>query len=126
MSRKPQVQRTRLRQVGPVGRRRATALRQLRPLLGVRAAGRCESPFCRKRRRLDPHHITKRSQGGQETLANIVLLCRACHERVDLPRQNPNYLYIAKTSHNGPFAIFVSNSDVSDPVPLTVPIPSST
>jgi 5-methylcytosine-specific restriction endonuclease McrA len=32
--------------------------------------------------RLDPHHILRRSQGGQDTPANLVTLCRAHHDWV--------------------------------------------
>jgi 5-methylcytosine-specific restriction endonuclease McrA len=32
--------------------------------------------------RLDPHHILRRSQGGQDTPDNLVTLCRAHHSAV--------------------------------------------
>lgn len=32
--------------------------------------------------RLDPHHVLRRSQGGQDTAANLVTLCRAHHDAV--------------------------------------------
>ena len=32
--------------------------------------------------RLDPHHILRRSQGGQDTPDNLVTLCRAHHDWV--------------------------------------------
>jgi 5-methylcytosine-specific restriction endonuclease McrA len=32
--------------------------------------------------RLDPHHVLRRSQGGQDTLDNLVTLCRAHHSAV--------------------------------------------
>lgn len=32
--------------------------------------------------KLDPHHILRRSQGGQDTLDNLVTLCRAHHDWV--------------------------------------------
>jgi 5-methylcytosine-specific restriction endonuclease McrA len=31
---------------------------------------------------LDPHHVLRRSQGGLDTLDNLVTLCRACHSWV--------------------------------------------
>jgi 5-methylcytosine-specific restriction endonuclease McrA len=32
--------------------------------------------------RLDPHHVHRRSQGGQDTVENLILLCRAHHSWV--------------------------------------------
>lgn len=32
--------------------------------------------------RLDPHHKQRRSQGGEDTIENLVLLCRAHHDWV--------------------------------------------
>lgn len=32
--------------------------------------------------RLDPHHVLRKSQGGPDTLDNLVLLCRAHHDHV--------------------------------------------
>lgn len=32
--------------------------------------------------RLDPHHVLRRSQGGQDTPDNLVTLCRAHHDQV--------------------------------------------
>ena len=84
MKRSPLRRRTRLRAVGKVSRRRAANLRALWPLLLERSAGRCEWPHCGVRRPLDPDHIVKRSQGGQETLQNILAVCRRCHGQRDL------------------------------------------
>ena len=75
-----------MRRVGKVGRRRAAALRKLKPLLIARSGNRCENPFCRKTGRLDPHHQPKRSQSSApETLEGVLLLCRRCHNATDLP-----------------------------------------
>jgi len=32
---------------------------------------------------LDPHHITKRSQGGNDTKENIITLCRKHHDMAE-------------------------------------------
>jgi hypothetical protein len=38
------------------------------------------------RRRLDIHHVIKRSQGGSDfDLNRLVALCRSCHEQTDSP-----------------------------------------
>jgi len=38
------------------------------------------------RRRLDVHHILKRSQGGSDfDLNQLVVLCRWCHDQTDAP-----------------------------------------
>src|SRR5258706_6337239 len=53
--------------------------------LTERAEGRCESRAGRKRGRLAPHHVVKRSQGGPDTEFNVIMLCRPCHESTDFP-----------------------------------------
>jgi hypothetical protein len=45
--------------------------------------GRCANPRCRATGPLDPQHIKKRSQGGPDTLDNVIALCRKCHELAD-------------------------------------------
>ena len=63
--------------------------------LHVLANFRCENPLCCLRSpKLDPHHVVKRSQGGAATVDNIVLLCRTCHDRTDLPHDHAKYLGI--------------------------------
>jgi HNH endonuclease len=50
----------------------------------VRAGWRCEA--CGVRRRLDVHHVVKRSQGGSDfDLDRLVELCRWCHDQTDAP-----------------------------------------
>ena len=49
-----------------------------------RAGWRCQA--CGVRRRLDVHHIVKRSQGGSDfDLNQLVALCRWCHDLTDAP-----------------------------------------
>ena len=50
----------------------------------ARAGWRCQA--CRVRRRLDVHHVVKRSQGGSDLdLDQLVALCRWCHDQTDAP-----------------------------------------
>jgi hypothetical protein len=50
----------------------------------ARAGWRCQA--CRVRRRLDVHHVVKRSQGGSDfDLDQLVALCRWCHDQTDAP-----------------------------------------
>jgi 5-methylcytosine-specific restriction endonuclease McrA len=34
---------------------------------------------CNNRNGIDPHHIVHRSRGGKDELANLVTVCRECH-----------------------------------------------
>ena len=50
----------------------------------ARAGWRCQA--CRVRRRLDVHHVVKRSQSGSDfDLDQLVALCRWCHDQTDSP-----------------------------------------
>jgi hypothetical protein len=50
----------------------------------TRDGWRCQA--CRVRRRLDVHHVVKRSQGGSDfDLDLLVALCRWCHDQTDAP-----------------------------------------
>jgi hypothetical protein len=52
----------------------------------ARAGWRCQA--CGVRRRLDVHHVVKRSQGGSDfDLDQLVALCRWCHDQTDAPYQ---------------------------------------
>jgi 5-methylcytosine-specific restriction endonuclease McrA len=49
-----------------------------------RAGWRCQA--CGVRRRLDVHHVVKRSRGGSDfDLDQLVALCRWCHDQTDAP-----------------------------------------
>ena len=117
------MRRTRMRRVGKKGRAKATRLKAIRPLLEARSGGRCENPLCRTvRRPLDPHHIVKRSQGGSDDPAtNLILLCRADHRRLDLPRNDPRHLRIMAFTdgHRRAFAVVQSSTTIQC-VPLAV------
>jgi len=96
----------------PIGRRarrrkQAGALRALgRPAASVvewkairqqvlaRADWRCQA--CGVRRRLDVHHVVKRSQGGSDfDLDQLVALCRWCHDKTDAPYERGRLVVIA-------------------------------
>jgi hypothetical protein len=56
----------------------------IRELVFARAGWRCQA--CGVRRRLDVHHLVKRSQGGSDfDLDRLVALCRWCHDQTDAP-----------------------------------------
>jgi len=42
----------------------------------------CRRPTCVP---LDPHHVQKRSQGGPDSVDNVVCLGRRCHDATDAP-----------------------------------------
>jgi HNH endonuclease len=68
------------------GRRAAswTEWAAIREQVLARAGWRCQA--CRVRRRLDVHHVVKRSQGGSDfDLDQLVALCRWCHDQTDAP-----------------------------------------
>ena len=56
----------------------------IRQTVLARAGWRCQA--CGVRRRLDVHHVMKRSQGGSDfDLEHLVALCRWCHDQTDAP-----------------------------------------
>ncbi len=80
--------RRRLRAGGPRARGRPAASaaewKAIRVQVLARAGWRCQA--CGVRRRLDVHHVVKRSQGGSDfNLDQLVALCRWCHEQTDAP-----------------------------------------
>ena len=69
-----------------IGRRAASWAEwtAIRDEILARAGWRCQA--CGVRRRLDVHHVVKRSQGGSDfDLDRLVALCRWCHEQTDAP-----------------------------------------
>ena len=51
--------------------------------------GTCQNPYCKKGWPLDPpHHIIKRSQGGEDIEINLVLTCIYCHDDIHKERLN--------------------------------------
>lgn len=90
--RRTPLQRAHMTATGPTAKRRAAkrrakakAWKAVCAAVAVRDGGRCR--VCR--RALDTltlggdcHHIVFRSQGGRDETSNVVLLCRACHDKV--------------------------------------------
>lgn len=64
-----------------IGRTTRTIPRAIRRALRLRD-GQCRFPGCTQRRFVDGHHILHWSQGGETSLENLVLLCRAHHRMV--------------------------------------------
>lgn len=59
-----------------------------------RAGWRCQA--CGVRRRLDVHHVVKRSQGGSDfDLDQLAALCRWCHNQTDAPYERGRLLVSA-------------------------------
>lgn len=67
--------------------------RQLQARVWRRDGWRCVS--CRRRKPLQLHHVTPRSQGGPDTMDNAVALCHDCHAQQDgggWQRYRPRFL----------------------------------
>ena len=45
-----------------------------------RDRGHCR--ICGKYTKAQPHHIKPRSQGGEDTMENLILLCHDCHYQI--------------------------------------------
>lgn len=77
----------RIRQGGPTSVHRPAlsraAYQALRAHVFARQGHRCF--VCRRARRLDLHHVVKRSLGGADHPDNTVGLCRDCHAATDRP-----------------------------------------
>ena len=63
------------------GRRSRTIPPAVRRALRTRDRG-CRFPGCENRRFVDAHHVRHWAQGGETSLANLVLLCRRHHRAV--------------------------------------------
>ncbi len=46
----------------------------------VRDEWKCR--FCKSRENLTPHHLIHKSQGGEDSLDNLVTLCFNCHRLI--------------------------------------------
>jgi 5-methylcytosine-specific restriction endonuclease McrA len=58
---------------------RASVPPKIRQEAMARAGHRCEAPGCGHTRFLEVHHIKPRERGGTNDLANLRVLCSACH-----------------------------------------------
>lgn len=67
-------------------------LREVAPLVHARSGFRCEAalPGCTIGVTSEPHHRKRRSQGGPNTLANLLDICNNCHRYV---HDHPDWAY---------------------------------
>ena len=89
-----------------IGRRAASWVdwAAIRDKILARAGWRCQA--CGVRRRLDVHHVVKRSQGGSDfDLDRLVALCRWCHEQTDAPYERGRL--VVRARGDGQFAFDV-------------------
>jgi len=89
-----------------IGRRAASweEWAAIRDKVLARAGWRCQA--CGVRRRLDVHHVVKRSQGGSDfDLDRLVALCRWCHEQTDAPYERGRLVVTALGGGQHRFAI---------------------
>jgi 5-methylcytosine-specific restriction endonuclease McrA len=66
----------------PALSREAWAARQAEVF--AREGYQCRVPWCRASA-VDVHHVVKRSQAGTDDAANLIALCRRCHDQADAP-----------------------------------------
>ena len=100
--------RRRMRARGPraQGRQAASWLEwaAIREQILARAGWRCQA--CGVRRRLDVHHVIKRSQGGSDFDLNLlVALCRWCHDQTDAPYERGRLVVTALGAEQFTFEI---------------------
>ena len=79
-----------------LGRQAASVVewKAIRQQVLARAGWRCQA--CGVRRRLDVHHVVKRSQGGSDfDLDQLAALCRWCHNQTDAPYERGRLLVSA-------------------------------
>jgi hypothetical protein len=120
--------RARLKPVSRKKARAGTAWKAQKALLRMRSGGRCEvvlsydeleewmwydppgdyerfdwsfigtldARCCRRAR--DAHHVKKRGQGGEDTLTNLLHVCRACHNQFDAAPQSKTGKLMAEPS----------------------------
>ncbi len=79
-----------------------------------RAGWRCQA--CGVRRRLDVHHIVKRSQGGSDfDLNQLVALCRWCHDKTDAPYERGRLVVSALGNGQFRFEVIKRTAPRADP-----------
>ena len=54
----------------------------IRKRLYIKARGRCEN--CNTNKKLDVHHIIPRKQGGCNSIHNLRLFCKDCHNNLGI------------------------------------------
>ena len=100
------------------GRRAATWAEwaSIREQVLARAGWRCQA--CCVRRRLDVHHVVKRSQGGSDfDLDQLVALCRWCHDQTDAPYLRGRLVVTALGDGQFHFDVIRRNSERECPSP---------
>lgn len=79
---------SRLRTYTPIKKSRHVLPECIREGILWRSDGFCEIVLdghrC-SRRMSDFHHVVKRSQGGEDSFANVIAICRSHHDRTDWP-----------------------------------------
>jgi 5-methylcytosine-specific restriction endonuclease McrA len=90
----------------------------IRQTVLARAGWRCQA--CGVRRRLDVHHLVKRSQGGSDfDLEHLVALCRWCHDQTDAPYERGRLVVTALGAGQFTFEVVVRAGSAT--APLRVP-----
>jgi len=99
-------------QAGPSGR-------PFREQVLARAGWRCQA--CGVRRRLDVHHVIKRSQGGSDfDLDLLVALCRWCHDQTDAPYERGRLVVIALGAGQFTFEVVKRAARGTSPAPVPI------
>jgi hypothetical protein len=81
----PLKRRTRLKAHSERGQSYVDELNELRPLLNARSGGRCEVQANGDHHGwVVPHHRKRRSQGGPNTLANLLMACEYHHRIIHM------------------------------------------
>lgn len=95
---------------GPSSKRRASGAEYVAFVLGVKARDQFRCRYCRTQRGpLDPHHVVKRSRAPHLLMdaANVVTLCRACHDWTDAAYSAPEGRLVVDRLGDGQFAFSV-------------------
>src|SRR5438128_11545904 len=80
----------------------------------ARAGWRCQA--CGVRRRLDVHHVVKRSHGGSDfDLDQLVALCRWCHDQTDAPYERGRLVVTALGAGQFTFEVVQRASGATSP-----------
>jgi len=99
-----------------LGRRAASASEwaSIRMTVLARAGWRCQA--CGLRRRLDIHHVVKRSQGGSDfDLNQLTALCRWCHDQTDAPYERGRLVVAALGDGQFRFEVIKRTGRHADP-----------
>ena len=85
----------------------------------ARAGWRCQA--CGVRRRLDVHHVVKRSHGGSDfDLDQLVALCRWCHDQTDAPYERGRLVVTALGAGQFTFEVVQQAARGTSPAPVPI------